>query len=168
MTIAIPEFRQQTCVALISAGITQQAQIISTVAALEKFVFNLDEYAGKTSNPEVKNAETEKASNKKTNAAVEAQKAADESAEKVAEAATAEQVEETAVTEIAAADTTSEEAEPTKVTKDDVKKALIGLGKVHGRDAIASVLAQVGAANMSEINETDYAKAIHLVEGYAA
>lgn len=163
MTTAIPEFRQQTCAALISAGVTQHAQIISTVAALEKFVFNLDEYAGKTSNPEVKNAETEKESNKKTNAAVEAQKAADESAEKVAEAASAEQVEETA-----AAETKAEETEATKVTKDDVKKALIGLGKVHGRDAIASILAQVSAANMSEINETDYAKTIQLVEGYAA
>ncbi|ENX58326.1 MULTISPECIES: hypothetical protein [Acinetobacter] len=161
MTIAMPDFRQQTCAALISAGVTQPAQIISTVAALEKFVFNLDEYAGKNSNPEVKNAETEKTSAKKTDAAVEAQKAADESAEKVAEAAN---VEETATTE-----TKAEETEATTaVTKDDVKKALIGLSKVHGRDAIASVLAQVGATNMSEINETDYAKTIQLVEGYAA
>ncbi|ENW78206.1 hypothetical protein F909_03892 [Acinetobacter sp. ANC 3929] len=164
MTIAIPEFRQQTCVALISAGITQQAQIISTVAALEKFVFNLDEYAGKTSNPEVKNAETEKASNKKNNAAVEAQKAADESAEKVAEAASAEQVEETAATET---ETVSEEA-VNKITKDDVTKAMIGLGKKHGRKAIASVLEQVGAENMSGVAEADYLKVIQLVEGYAA
>ena len=153
MTTAITQFRLQTCAELISAGVTQSVQIISTVAALEKFVFNLDEYAEKTSNPEVKHAETEKASNKKTNAAVEAQKAADESAEQVEETASAE--------------TKAEESTP-NFTKDDVKKALIGLGKVHGRDAIASVLAQVGAANMSEINETDYAKTIQLVEGYAA
>lgn len=154
MTIAIPEFRQQTCVALIGAGITQQAQIISTVAALEKFVFNLDEYAGKTSNPEVKNAEPEKAVSKKTSAAVETQKAADESAEQVAE---------TAVTE-----TKAEETAATTATKEEVQKALVGLGKVHGRAAIASILEQVGAANMSAVAETDYPKIILLVEGYTA
>ncbi|MCH7295453.1 hypothetical protein [Acinetobacter higginsii] len=163
MTIAIPEFRSQTCVALIGAGITQQAQIISTVAALEKFVFNLDEYAGKASQPEVKNAEPEKTSSKKTVAAVEAQKAADESAEKVAEAATVEQVQETAATE-----TKAEETAAVIVTKDEVQKALIGLGKVHGRTAIASILEQVGAANMSAVAEADYPKIMQLVEGYAA
>ncbi|ENU23519.1 hypothetical protein F993_01672 [Acinetobacter proteolyticus] len=160
MTTAIPEFRQQTCAALISAGVTQHAQIISTVAALEKFVFNLDEYAAKTSEPEVKNAVAEKTTSKKTNAPVEAQKAADESAEKVAEAESAEQVSETA-TEVIQTSTPN-------FTKDEVQKALIGLGKVHGRTAIASILEQVGAANMSAVAEADYPKIMQLVEGYAA
>ncbi|EMT2447091.1 hypothetical protein WMF02_002090 [Acinetobacter baumannii] len=162
MTIAIPEFRQQTCVALIGAGITQQAQIISTVAALEKFVFNLDEYAGKTSSPEVKNAVGKGTASKKTDAAVEAQKAADESAEKVAEAESAAAVEQTPVEE-----TKVEDAAVT-YTKEEVQKALVGLGKVHGRVAIASILEQVGAANMSAVAEADYPKIIQLVEGFAA
>ncbi|WP_433847119.1 hypothetical protein [Acinetobacter proteolyticus] len=163
MTIAIPEFRSQTCVALIGAGITQQAQIISTVAALEKFVFNLDEYAGKTSNPEVKNAAVEKTTNKKSNSTTEAQKTADESAEKVAEAAAVEQAQEKVTTE-----NNAEETAAATVTKDEVQKALIGLGKVHGRTAIASILEQVGAANMSAVAEADYPKIMQLVEGYAA
>lgn len=162
MTIAIPEFRSQTCVALIGAGITQQAQIISTVAALEKFVFSLDEYAGKTSNPEVKNAVAEKTTNKKANATTEVQKPA-EVVEQPATTETVEQVAETAVTE-----TKAEETAVATVTKEDVTKAMIGLGKVHGRNAIASILEQVGAANMSAVAETDYPKIIQLVEGYAA
>ncbi|MCH7392441.1 hypothetical protein [Acinetobacter dispersus] len=161
MTIAIPEFRSQTCVALIGAGITQQAQIISTVAALEKFVFNLDEYAGKASESEVKNAVAEKTTNKKANATTEAQKTA-EVVEQPATTETVEQVTETAVTETKAEDTT------VTYTKEEVQKALVGLGKVHGRAAIASILEQVGAANMSAVAEADYPKIILLVEGYAA
>lgn len=160
MTIAIQDFRHNISCQLISAGVTQHAQIISTVSALEKFVYGLDSYA--TTEPEVKNAVGKGTASKKTEAAVEAQKAADESAEKVAEAESVATVEQAPVEETKVEDAT------TSFTKEEVQKALVGLGKVHGRAAIASILKQVGAANMSAVAEADYPKIIQLVEGFAA
>ncbi|QHI17210.1 hypothetical protein [Acinetobacter haemolyticus] len=146
MTIAIPEFRQQTCVALIGAGITQQAQIISTVAALEKFVFSTDEYASKAEN---KNTVAEKTTSKKENAATETQKAA-------------EVVEQPAATETTVAETTP------NYTKDDVHKALVGVAQKHGRAALVTILSEVNAEKLTDVAESDYPKLMKLVEDYPA
>lgn len=155
----MPDFRQQTCAALISAGVTQPAQIISTVAALEKFVFSKDEYDTSTS-PEMKNAVAEKTTSKKTVAATEAQKAAEEAAEKIAEAESAEQVEETAVEE-------TQTSSP-NFTKEEVHKALVGVAQKHGRAALVTILGEVKAEKLTDVAESDYPKLMKLVEDYPA
>lgn len=150
MTIAMPDFRQQTCAALISAGVTQPAQIISTVAALEKFVFSKDEY-GTSTTPEMKNAVADKTSKKA------AEIKAAEKGEEVKEAVT-EQVdaEETKTTESPA------------YTKDDVHKALVGVAQKHGRAALVTILGEVKAEKLTDVAESDYPKLMKLVEDYPA
>ncbi|MEX5367419.1 hypothetical protein WCE00_10680 [Acinetobacter haemolyticus] len=151
MTIAIPEFRQQTCVALIGAGITQQAQIISTVAALEKFVFSKDEY-DTTTTPTGKNI---KAENTKT--------AEDE---RYLSSLKVEEVKE-AVTEQVDAEETKTTESPA-YTKDDVHKALVGVAQKHGRAALVTILSEVKAEKLTDVAESDYPKLMKLVEDYPA
>lgn len=154
MTIAIPEFRQQTCVALIGAGITQQAQIISTVAALEKFVFSKDEY-DTTTTPTGKNVKAET-----TKTAEKGRYLSSPKIEEVKESVT-EQVDAAATEEI-------QTTESTTFTKDDVHKALVGVAQKHGRAALVTILSEVNAEKLTDVAESDYPKLMKLVEDYPA
>ena len=153
MTIAIPEFRLQTCLALISAGTTQSDQLINTVAALEKFVFNTAE-TQPSATPDIKNA---KAETTKTAEKTEEVQAVDTSKGK-------------AQAEVAAKEeTAAEEIQPTDApayTKDDVHKALVGVAQKHGRPALVKLLGEVNAEKLTDVAESDYPKLMQLVEDY--
>lgn len=142
MTIAIPEFRQQTCLALISAGTTQSDQIIDTVAALEKFVFNIGD-TQPSATPDIKNAKAETT------------KAAEKTEEVKAEVAAKE---ETAAEEI--------QTSIPNFTKDEVHKALVGVAQKHGRAALVTLLGEVNAEKLTDVAESDYPKLMKLVEEY--
>ena len=152
MTIAIPEFRLQTCLALISAGTTQSDQLINTVAALEKFVFNTDE-TQPSATPDIKNA---KAETTKTAEKTEEVQAVDTSKGK-------------AQAEVAAKEETAAEEIETSVpnfTKDEVHKALVGVAQKHGRPALVKLLGEVNAEKLTDVAESDYPKLMQLVEDY--
>ncbi|ENX04593.1 hypothetical protein F900_00006 [Acinetobacter modestus] len=146
MTIAIPEFRQQTCLALISAGTTQSDQIINTVAALEKFVFSIGD-TQPSATPDIKNAKAETTA-KTTKTA--------EKTEEVKAEVTAK--EETAVEEI--------QTSIPNFTKDEVHKALVGVAQKHGRAALVTLLGEVNAEKLTDVAESDYPKLMKLVEEY--
>lgn len=152
MTIAIPEFRLQTCLALISAGTTQSDQLINTVAALEKFVFNTAE-TQPSATPDIKNA---KAETTKTAEKTEEVQAVDTSKGK-------------AQAEVAAKEETAAEEIETSVpnfTKDEVHKALVGVAQKHGRPALVKLLGEVNAEKLTDVAESDYPKLMQLVEDY--
>ncbi|MCM1958154.1 hypothetical protein NCZ17_02050 [Acinetobacter modestus] len=142
MTIAIPEFRQQTCLALISAGTTQSDQIIDTVAALEKFVFSIGD-TQPSATPDIKNAKAETT------------KAVEKTEEVKAEVAAKE---ETAAEEI--------QTNIPNFTKDEVHKALVGVAQKHGRAALVTLLGEVNAEKLTDVAESDYPKLMKLVEEY--
>jgi len=146
MTIAIPEFRLQTCLALISAGTTQSDQLIGTVSALEKFVFG-EEKAEVDATPEFKNAKTE--------TPAKATKSTEKSEEVKAEVAAKE---ETAAEEI--------QTSIPNFTKDEVHKALVAVAKDHGRPALVTLLKEVNAEKLTDVAESDYPKLMKLVEEY--
>ncbi|MCH7333465.1 hypothetical protein [Acinetobacter modestus] len=154
MTIAIPEFRLQTCLALISAGTTQSDQLINTVAALEKFVFNTGE-TQPSATPDIKNA---KAVTTKTAEKTEEVQAVDTSKGQVQAEVTAK--EETAAEEI--------QTNTPNFTKDEVHKALVGVAQKHGRTALVKLLGEVNAEKLTDVAESDYPKLMKLVEEYPA
>lgn len=142
MTIAIPEFRQQTCLALISAGTTQSDQIIDTVAALEKFVFSIGD-TQPSATPDIKNAKAETTK-------------------------TAEKTEEVKAEVTAKEETAAEEIQTSipNFTKDEVHKALVGVAQKHGRAALVTLLGEVNAEKLTDVAESDYPKLMKLVEEY--
>lgn len=142
MTIAIPEFRLQTCLALISAGTTQLDQLINTVEGLEKFVFN----TGDTQPSVVFDTQNAKAKTSKS-----AEKTEEVKAEVTAK-------EETAAEEI--------QTSIPNFTKDEVHKALVGVAQKHGRAALVTLLGEVNAEKLTDVAESDYPKLMKLVEEY--
>lgn len=133
------EIRASLCQQYLHAGQHEASQIIANVQALESFIFG-DELNA----PAIKNAEV-----KKTNK-TEQPKAEVKAVEAVA-------VEQSTETDTA-------ETEATLYTNVEIRNALMGLAKDHGKEAVANILSAVGAATVPAIAESDYPKVMSLID----
>lgn len=141
------EIRASLCQQYLTAGERDATTIITNVKALESFIFGDDQTlptVGENTASSTKAAEPEQTAATETKA----------------EAAKAEKVEE--VKDLQEPEQ-SESAEP-KYNSDEVRAALLSLGKAKGKDAIMDVLTAVGATSVPTINESDYAKVMSLTE----
>ncbi len=56
------------------------------------------------------------------------------------------------------------ETEATQYTNVEIRNALMGLAKEHGKEAVANILSAVGAATVPAIAESDYPKVMSLID----
>lgn len=141
------EIRASLCQQYLTAGERDAATIITNVKALESFIFGdaqtLPDVSDKAASI-TKTAEPEQT-------AVTENKAEAAKVEKAEEVKAVQESEQT------------ESTEP-KYNSNDVRAALLSLGKAKGKDAIMEVLTAVGATSVPTINESDYAKVMSLTE----
>lgn len=141
------EIRASLCQQYLHTGRYEASQIIANVQALVNFIFE-----GAQTLPDVgeKAASITKTAEPEQTAVTE-NKAEAAKVEKVEEVKAVQESEQT------------ESIEP-KYNSNDVRAALLSLGKAKGKDAIMEVLTAVGATSVPTINESDYVKVMSLTE----
>ncbi|GEM_PF-2408573 len=135
------EIRASLCQQYLHAGQHEASQIIANVQALEDFIFGGQTKSVTTT---TKDVEAKVIKSKETNTETKAEPPA-ETVEKV-------ETEQTA------------ETETTLYTNVEIRTALMGLAKEHGKEAVANILSAVGAATVPAIAESDYPKVMALIE----
>lgn len=141
------EIRASLCQQYLHTGRYEASQIIANVQALVNFIFE-----GAQTLPDVgENTPSSSKTAEPEQTAVTENKAEAAKVEKAAEVKVVQESEQT------------ESTEP-KYNSNDVRAALLSLGKAKGKDAIMEVLTAVGATSVPTINESDYAKVMLLTE----
>lgn len=145
---SLQEFRISMCSQFLHMGVQDASNIIQEVQKLETYIFGDD--TGTAALPTVNFEPVENLT-----PAAEVQPAV--KAETIEQPKAEEPVSELSNAEEAATETVS-------YSKDDIKKALLGLAKTHGREKLVEVLGQVNAVNLTEVKEQDYGRVMQLVE----